>query len=339
VMHFRKRSNLSTWTINVPSQFVGMSYEAASSNGPAVQGQPLDSDMRQNRVTWTRLTLPEKFGGYAPDGSVMTELLVKRRIPGKLVKEVLRPLHGIKITKTRRGKFEVIYSREEKKVPVYKPNRDNRIAGIDPGGRTCLVVYNPSGDKTLPGNPPTITEFMPDDAARLDADYRRANNLRTQRDALPPGSSRQSKKLRKAELRIRERMTNLARDSHIQMTAKIFSRVGTIFLPELDIAEIVRRIQHDNRPRVINGTAVRRMLHLSHRSFVKYINHAARVHGKKLYHPDERFTTVCCPQCLYLRPSFAGTVFHCQTCGYEADRDSKSALVLMIKQLKGTCWL
>jgi hypothetical protein len=39
----------------------------------------------------------------------MTELLVKRRIPGKLVKEVLRPLHGIKITKTRRGKFEVIY--------------------------------------------------------------------------------------------------------------------------------------------------------------------------------------------------------------------------------------
>lgn len=144
-----------------------------------------------------------------------------------------------------------------------------------PGVRTFLTGYSPDGK---------IVEFGMNATRRIERLCHHADALES-KIAAAPGRRRAS--LRRAALRLHQRMRNLIGDMHRKIVAYLNCNYRLVLLPEFKASEMVRRGE-----RAIRSRTVRQMLTLRHYSFRQRLlqranasNHSLRVLVRNFCHP------------------------------------------------------
>lgn len=201
------------------------------------------------------------------------------------------------------------------------------------GVRTFLTGYSPDGN---------IVEFGKNAMLRIERLCHHADVLEG-KIAAAPGRRRAS--LRRAALRIHQRMRNLVGDMHRKIVAYLTSNYRLVLLPEFKSSEMVRRGE-----RAIRSRTVRQMLTLRHYAFRQRLlqrtnasNHSLRVLVRNLCHSafvyslqieivTEHGTSKTCTKCGDWHAALGSSkVFTCPSCGYSGDRDVSAARNILLR--------
>lgn len=186
---------------------------------------------------------------------------------------------------------------------------------IDPGVRTFATVFGVRGTEI------EVTKYGNNDVTRI---YRLCKHL----DSLV---SKQSKKknhrMKRAELRARERVRNLVKDAHCKVSKDLCSRYGEIILPPFEVSQMVLKGK-----RAIGSKTVRGMLGWSHYKFRERLKRVASERNCSIHILDEKHTTKSCTNCGFWNPKIKGEkTLTCKCCGVKVDRDVSGARNIFLK--------
>jgi len=208
---------------------------------------------------------------------------------------------------------------------VLKPNPRTpaKMVAIDPGVRTFLTCYDQEGH---------ITEIGKGDKTRLFQLGLCADKLQSKIKKLPRqrGRAARKNKMRKALLRIYDRIRNLTDDVHKKSCKWLLENHQTILIPTFNSSSMTKK---DGRK--IHSKTVRSMLHWSHFRFRQ------RLMFKNQEYPDskvivvtEEYTSVTCGSCGSLNDKLGKKKhFECPSCPFQCNRDVNGARNIMLKYL------
>jgi putative transposase len=137
-------------------------------------------------------------------------------------------------------------------------------------------------------------------------------------------------RMRKAGLRIQEKIRHLVQDLHRKCAAWLCARYRVILLPVFETQQMVKRAA-----RRIRSKTARAMMTLSHFSFRQHLLHKAREFPWcKVIIVTEEYTSKTCGSCGHLHTTLGGSKrFKCPKCTYTADRDANAARNILLKYL------
>lgn len=211
-----------------------------------------------------------------------------------------------------RGAYYLILSVDDDTKDTVRERRQPIVA-LDPGVRTFLTGYSPTGVSFKVG------ENQISQMKRL---HERIDHLRSVR-------TRVSK--RRTRWRIKQRLETMERalfgvvnDMHNQTTAALTRNYDTILLPTFGTSEMLMG-------GCIASTTKRRMQGLSHYSFQQKLIRQCKKNGCTLYLVGEEYTTKGCGGCGKLRVVGGDKIYSCPHCGYTMDRDVHGARNILIK--------
>jgi len=143
--------------------------------------------------------------------------------------------------------------------------------------------------------------------------------------------------MRRAILRINQRVKNLVDELHHQVAAKLCADYDTILLPTFDTSVMVRK---DGKKRRIGRGTARSMLTFAHYRFRTFLLHKARETGTKVVLVNEAYTSQTCGGCGNLHNKLGGgKVFRCPSdgCEYVCDRDVNGARNILLRFMRFNC--
>ena len=232
------------------------------------------------------------------------------RMSSKSVKRLpLMNTHDAKIFYDR-GAYYVLLSVENTSI---EKERTHPIISLDPGVRTFMTGYSPTGVVVKIGEP-TI--------AIMKKLHEKIDHLRSIR----------SKKLKsKGRWHIKTRLETLERqlfnqvdNLHNQTASYLTENFETILLPKFCTHEMLQG----------NGLAScvkRRMASLAHYRFQQKMIFQSEKKGNKLFLVGEEYTTKACGRCGLLKTVGGSKVYTCDHCGYTMDRDIHGARNILLK--------
>ena len=211
-----------------------------------------------------------------------------------------------------RGAFYLLLSVDVKRVDTVA-ERKQPIVALDPGVRTFMTGYSPSG----------VAFKVGEDQIRLMKRlHARIDHLRSVRTKVNKRRTRWRLKQRLETLE--RRLFGIVDDLHNQTTSALTRNFDTILLPTFGTSEMLRS-------ECIASTTKRRMQGLAHYRFQQKMVHQCQKHGCTLYLVGEEYTTKCCGGCGRLKEVKGDTIYDCPTCGYTMDRDVHGARNILIK--------
>lgn len=195
------------------------------------------------------------------------------------------------------------------------------VVALDPGVRTFMTGYDADG---------RVLEWGANDFQRI---VRLAHaSDRLDGKAAKASLARQSRSLRTAAARVRQRIRNLVDDLHRRLAAHLARDYRVVLLPDFRAGQMVRRAT-----RRIRSKTARAMLTWSHSRFRERLLHKASLHGAlRVYVCDERCTSKTCGRCGAVHATLGGAkTFRCPApgCGYVADRDANAARNILVRFL------
>ena len=252
------------------------------------------------------------------DGCYMS----RKVLPGKLsITEgvILSRLEkDSKLIKTRYNAYSlcVVYEAED---PITLHLSSNSVA-LDPGVRTFLTAYDPSGD---------VTEIAKGDSNALFKMCHGVDKVMSRVATAPTHKSRYQRK--RAAARMRERIKNRIKDLHRKAAKYLCETYKTIFLPVFGPSKMVRK-----RGRRIRSKTVRQMLTFSHYQFRQHLLHKAKDYcGCRVVLVDEAYTSKTCGKCGHIKQKLGGAkVYRCKECGLVVDRDINGARNIWIRSVE-----
>lgn len=217
---------------------------------------------------------------------------------------------------------------------------ERRVVALDPGVRTFLTAYSPSGD---------AHEIGKGDVSRLyrlahtaDALQSRWTHIRNGTAAIFPVSKhfahwsradyrhRLVYRMKRAAARIRRRVRNLVDELHRQSARWLAREHDVVLLPTFDTSRMVRR----SPARRLNSKSARGMVTWSHYRFRQHLLHKARELDCNVVLCSEAYTSKTCGACGRLNASLGGSkVFKCPSCGATADRDVHAARNILLRYM------
>jgi len=200
----------------------------------------------------------------------------------------------------------------ERKTPPAK------FVAIDPGVRTFLTGYDPSGQ---------IIEFGAKDMGGL---FRLGLHLDRLQGKIAANQKKTSRnRMKKAAERLRQRIHNLVDEVHKKAALYLTTNYTQILLPAFGVSGMV---QHHGRK--IHCKTVRQMLTWSHYRFRQRLLHKAKLASHCQVHVvTEEYTSKTCGKCGHVRPSFASKTFVCPECTFRADRDYNAGRNILLLEL------
>lgn len=200
------------------------------------------------------------------------------------------------------------------------------IISLDPGVRTFMTGYDHSG---------SCYEWGKNDMDRV-------TRLAVMSDKLISSSKdkrithRKRYGLKKAYLRINQKIRRLVNDLHEKLTRWLVDNYKVVIIPEFNTSSIIKR-----GDRKIRNKTARSMVTWSHYSFrQKLLSKSRETPWCKIIFTTEEYTSKTCGCCGVINNSLGGNkTFKCRECKTVIDRDingARNILLLLLSKLKPT---
>jgi putative transposase len=214
--------------------------------------------------------------------------------------------------------------RSENQAPVTK-----RIIALDPGVRTFMTSYDPSGESI---------DFAAKDIGHIYRLCHHLDKLNSRWDAKEV-RHHQRWSMRKAGVRMRRRIRHLVDDLHCKLAKYLCETYSVVLLPKFETQGMIRRGQ-----RRIRSKTARAMCTLSHYRFQRRLIDKAREYPWcRVVIVSEAYTSKTCGRCGKIHAKLGGNkVFRCPSCQLECDRDKHAARNILLRYLttsRGGLWL
>jgi putative transposase len=198
--------------------------------------------------------------------------------------------------------------------------QENEIIALDPGVRTFMTGYDPSGK---------ILEIGAKDMTRI---YRLCDAMDgiQSRFQQPTTKARKRYRLKRAWKRLQVRVRNLIDEVHKKTTLTLVKSYKVILLPKFETSQMVKKAQRKIRSKTARG-----MLTWAHYRFQQRIIDKTREYRQcKVIIVDESYTSKTCGFCGHIHTKLGGNkVFKCPQCGVKLDRDVNGARNILLKFL------
>jgi len=236
--------------------------------------------------------------------------------------------YDFRIVRTRLNEYfmcvlKPLEPKSENQRPVFSGESKRRGAGIialDPGVRTFMTGYDPSG---------MVYEWGAKDLNRI---YRLCHALDDLQSRWSQKDVRHRKryKLRKAACRIRKKIRNLVYDLHKRLAKWLCENYETVLLPSFETRKMLRKGQR----RIGNKTA-RAMATWSHYRFKqRLLNKSREYPWCQVFIVNESYTSKTCGRCGHIHNGLGGCKeFCCPVCCFEIDRDVNGARNILLRFL------
>jgi putative transposase len=227
-------------------------------------------------------------------------------------------VYDMRVQRTRLGDYYLCVpqprvSRDENQVPRPMP----RVIALDPGVRSFVTGYDPSGN---------IVEIGVKDISRIYRLCHAADKLSSKISNATKARQRYS--MRRARLRIFQKIRDLTTDLHRRLAKWLCTEYDTILLPKFETAQMV--LKHKRR---IRSQTARQMLSWSHYKFKQQLLHKSHEFaGRHVEIVTEEYTTKTCGKCGAIHSKIGGNkVFACPQCACRMDRDWNGARNIYLK--------
>ena len=282
----------------------------------------------QGREHHFRLSYKSRF-----DSSMFVQVLKRNWSKGRWFPTCLgpKPLRGAeplplkleqdcKLVKTRFNRFYLcIVTKRSAPVPPPAAYKGSCIA-LDPGIRTFLTGYDPSG---------RVIEIGANDSDGLFRMCKKVDLIMSK--VHKAANHKQRYQRSKAAARAREAIKNRVTDLHRKTAKYLCETFETIFLPLFQSSSMVRR-----STRKIRSRTARMMMTFSHYTFRQHLIHKAKDYqGVHVVLVDEAYTSKTCGACGCLHNKLGGSkLFRCPECSLEMDRDVNGARNIYIRSVE-----
>lgn len=193
----------------------------------------------------------------------------------------------------------------ERDEPVKKALKGGAV-GIDLGVKTLATL----SDGTVIPNP-----------HHLQADERRLKRAQKALNRKTKGSKRRAK-ARERVARVHARITNRRNDTLHKLTTRLAQTYSDISIEDLNVAGMVKNHRLAKAVQDVSFYELRRQLEY------KTARSGARLHVIDRWYPSSKACSSC--GVVKAKLSLSERVFHCDTCGFEIDRDLNAAINLMV---------
>jgi transposase len=162
---------------------------------------------------------------------------------------------------------------------------------------------------------------------------RRSKRRRTERRRLKNKRSAKKNKMRKAMLRINNRIRNLTDDVHKKACKWLLENHKTILIPAFQSSAMVKK-----EKRKLTSKSARSMMHWSHFRFRQRLLFKSQEYpGTRVLVVKEDYTSKSCGRCGAIKDNLGGSkVFHCPRCHFQCGRDINGARNILLKWLTET---
>lgn len=198
--------------------------------------------------------------------------------------------------------------------------RKRKVVAIDPGIRTFLTCYDPSG---------AVVEVGAQDIERLNVIQDRIDTLVEKAKTM---NHRGRYKVRRYVNRIRKHLKDKVNDTHYRVSKWLARNYEYILLPKMHVRQMVRR----RKGRRINGTTVKNLFLWRHPKFYERLQQQCERVGSTLIACSEEYTSKTCGKCGELNENLGSQkVFKCDNanCDFHIDRDFNGARNILLKGL------
>jgi len=228
----------------------------------------------------------------------------------KMTETLPEILHDCRL-KCENGKFWLCVPVEKDRF-VSENQRYSAVA-LDPGVRTFQTFYSP----VIAG------KIGAGDFGRIHRLCKYLDNLYSRISRAKCG---QKQRLKKAAVRIREKIKNLINEIHHKTACFLCKTFDLIFLPSFESSRMVTKL---------HSKTARAMLTSAHYRFAEFLKHKAGEYGTRVERVCEAYTSKTCSACGKIHNTGSKRVIKC-TCGTVLDRDINGARGIFLRALGDT---
>lgn len=207
-------------------------------------------------------------------------------------------------------------------IPVKHTVAENQgtrkpVVSIDPGVKTFLTLYDPTG---------TVTKFAHGDMKNVIVPH----YLKT--DGLISAAAKCNSKRTKRNLKFRialrrAKLKNRIHDIHTRAAKHLVTNYDTVLIPDMGTSRMVQRM--------VGKTNRRTLLGWSHYQFIQRLTYYGQKHRCNVQVVTEEYTSKTCGACGALHPTLGnGDVYCCKKCGACIDRDTNGARNILLKNME-----
>lgn len=224
--------------------------------------------------------------------------------------------HDLRLQRNALGEFYLLVQVPSPPKPEPRKDPSKRIIALDPGTRTFMTGYEPSGRAIEVGG----------------ADMGRIERLCAHLDALQSRiatvrEAKQKWRMRRAAARMRHKIRDLVDDVHKKLAHYLAASFDLVLLPKFEASTMVRRAT-----RKIKSKSVRAMLTWAHYRFRQRLLNRCKRANCSVAIVTEEYTSMTCGKCGELHVKLGRNKrFHCPACAHEVDRDRNAARNILLK--------
>ena len=190
------------------------------------------------------------------------------------------------------------------------------VVSIDPGVKTFLTLYDPTGEVIKIAHDDMKTKIVPL--------YRRIDNLASVSTRIKSKRTKRNLSIRMTKLRAR--IKNWTLDIHTRSALLLVKRYDTVLIPDMNTSRMVVKM---------NGARNRRtLLGWSHYAFLQRLKYYGLKHGCNVQIVTEEYTSKTCGCCGSLHSNLSNSdMYKCTNCSTVIDRDTNGARNILLKNL------
>ena len=222
-----------------------------------------------------------------------------------------------KIIRYKPGKYYLLLIIESS--PIDKISNYECVS-LDPGVRTFQTFYSPDGIVGKIGD-----GFVEKNLLRHAEQIDKINSIISKLK----NKKRTRKNLKNRQFLLRTKIKNAVMDLHWKTANFLCKNFETIIIPKFGCKKM------SNKNSSIHSKITRRMLLLSHGSFLEKLKFKCQEYKRKLILVNESFTSKTCTNCGNLKNDLGSSnVYNCEKCGISIDRDQNGARNILLKTIK-----
>ncbi len=205
-----------------------------------------------------------------------------------------------------------------KKIETVKKGCRYKKCGIDGGCRTFMTVYSP--EKTY--------EMVTSEVSypKMKNYFKKVDNLQSRHDKKEIGNKKYSKAREKYE----RRMRNKIKDMHSKVANKLCRNYDEINIGKMNVQKMIEK-KKENKNKELPDIVKRRLVVLSHYTFIGRLKNIAKKYGTKVSVVSEYMTTKTCHNCRTKKEMGILKIYECKKCKIKIDRDINSAINIYLK--------
>ena len=263
-------------------------------------------------------SLKKKYEENKPEiGESDIQLLFREQVPDDLV-------YDTRLKRDNLGHFYLcvlnpIEIRSENQRPEPIMENEGNVLAIDPGTKTFLTGYDPSG---------RIIEWGRHDHLKIIKLGNRASRFQRLANKKNIGHRKRYQYLRSKQ-RVHQKIQHMVCELHCKLAKFLCENYDVILLPEFKSKQMAKK----SYKRKLNNSCTFALLSWSHWKFQQRLIQKAREYPWcKVCIITEEYTTKTCGRCGHIN-DVKGDVFKCSQCKFVAERDSHAAQNIYLRFL------